>query len=113
MGEETSTESSSNSNPTVLSTDEVRSIVGDAIDEKLSALGLGEKLDKLDILDELLGRSNSAPDHSGLLDSIDKLIQKRVTAVNRSSGGSGNGHTETPSNDAGRKTGPLGRWLST
>lgn len=95
--------------PTVLSAEEVRGIVSDAIDDRLNALGIGDRLSKLDILDDLLGKSNESPDHSSLLGEIDKLIQKRTATFARSTGGSSDAKTEPESNV---KRGPLGRWLS-
>ena len=92
---------------TVLSADEVRSIVSEAVDERLNHYSLGDRLAKLDILDDLAGRPVS--DSDSLVKSIDNAIANRLKTFNRSSGSGTT--TETDGTNTGRKAGPLGRWL--
>lgn len=107
---ETETETTTETTETnSLTTDEVRSILGEEIDARFTALGLQsklEKVDKLDILDDLQGffdrNKSNPPDQKGLLSEIDRLIDGKLAGLK----GSGNESITT-----GRKPGPLSRWL--
>lgn len=95
--------------PDTLSGDELRAIVGEEIDSRLSALDLDGKLSRLDVLDGIedrltgvLSQRSSNTDNRSLLTQIDKLIDDKIANLGGSSGGSTNA----------RKPGPLGRFLS-
>lgn len=103
---ETTPESTPPSTENTLTHDEVKSIVGDALDEKLNALGISDKLEKMNILDDLETKiaglfetHKTAPaDNKGLLTEIDNLIGRRLSAI--------------PGTKSERKPGWLGRWLA-
>lgn len=95
--------------PDTLSGDELRTIVGEEIDSRLTALDLDGKLSRLDVLDgiedrlgSLVSARPSNTDNRSLLTQIEKLIDDRIANLGGSSGGSTNA----------RKPGPLGRFLS-
>lgn len=87
-----------------LSRDEVKSLIGEVLDEKLE--GISSQLSKLDILDSLSNdidglfekHKTTPTDSKGLLNDIGRMIDSKMQ------GGSVSGN-------AGRNPGPLGRWL--
>lgn len=81
--------------PEGVSEEELRNIVGDAVDSKLNDRGLTkevlEKLAKLDILDGIEGlfekHKSGGVDKEGLLGEIGNLIDKKLSGFSSGSGG--------------------------
>lgn len=88
-----------------ITADELRSIIGEEIDTRLSAMGLQDRLSKLDLLDDLDGlfeRHKSAPmDQKSLVAEINRAIDSKLAGLTNGTG------TESGS----KRQGPLSRWL--
>lgn len=81
--------------PEGVSEEELKNIVGEAVDSKLNDRGLTkevmEKLSKLDILDGIEGlfekHKSGGVDKEGLLSEIGTLIDKKLSGIGSGSGG--------------------------
>lgn len=87
-----------------LTATEVKSLMSEALDERLESLGLTDKLSKLDILDGLderidgiVSKHKSDPNTEGLTKSLETMLDNKLRNLGV---------------QTGRKVGVLGRWLS-
>lgn len=100
--------------PTTLSSDELRDTIGDEVDARMEARGLTtDRLAKLDILDSLTGsleglfeKHKSEPNQDGLLASVSKLIDEKLSKLQTPNAGGNQNVTSE------KRRGPLGRFLS-
>ena len=105
-----------NTTPT-LDADALRDVLGDEVDARLEARGLtDDRIAKLDLLDSIEGvfdglfeKHKTTPnefDKEGLMKDLSTLIDSKLAGLTSGGGGNGGGSTV-----AGKRVGPLGRYL--